>query len=441
MTRQPRYNDSGGSRLLFFSEIILIAACFYAAALIDLDIEPSFYFLYEGGLERVLFATGTILVAMYFHHLYSNLRVRSRVLLLQQLCEVFGIALVAQSLVIYIVPSWILPRWLMIYGALFSLFAIFAWRVFYSAFVLNIVRRHRIVFVGQNQTIRGIAREIASSPGRGYEVLGVVDDDAGDSEIGKWLGPYEAICTLARKLRPDRIVVGMTDRRAHMPVSGLLDLHYEGLCIEEAGQTYEAVNQRFCIREVDACDPVFSRELTPAPNHLSLQRLIDRLTASVFFLFSLPVMGIVAAGLRLTSKDPLLVRSQRVGLNGKHFQLLRFRQTQDLGSIYRRLHLDAIPELINVMRGEMSLVGPRPESPETMDEKARGLAMYEYRLNVPPGMTGWAQVNLAPQEQEEASLLTLEYDLYYIRHMSQTFNAYILLTTFKNRLVWADQEQ
>ncbi len=172
MTRQPRYQNSGGSKLLFFCEIGLIAAAFYGAARIDLDFEPSLFFLYEGGLERLSLVAATILLAMYFHHLYADVRVRSRVLLLQQLCEVFGIALVAQSLVVYLKPDWILPRWLMIYGVLFSLVAIFIWRVVYSQFVLNIIRRHRMVFVGRNQTVRESAHEIASTPGWGYEILG-----------------------------------------------------------------------------------------------------------------------------------------------------------------------------------------------------------------------------------------------------------------------------
>src|ERR1700693_5577298 len=100
MTRQPRYQNSGGSKLLFFCEIALIAGAFYGAARIDLDFEPSLYFLYEGGLERLLLVAATILLAMYFYHLYADVRVRSRVVLLQKLCEVFGIAMVAQSLVV-----------------------------------------------------------------------------------------------------------------------------------------------------------------------------------------------------------------------------------------------------------------------------------------------------------------------------------------------------
>jgi lipopolysaccharide/colanic/teichoic acid biosynthesis glycosyltransferase len=440
---QPRYQNSGGSKLLFLCEILLIAACFYAAAKVDLDVEPSLYFLYEGGLARLIFATATVLLAMYFHHLYTDVRVRSRVLLIQQLCEVFGIALVAQSVVVYAKPDWILPRWLMIYGALFSLLAIFTWRVVYSQFVLNIVRRHRIVFVGRNQTVRDIAREIANTPGWGYEVLGFITDpvesNGVESETGKYLGPYSNLGVVARRLRPDRIVVGLEDRRARMPFNDLLQLHYDGLAIEEACRTYEQVNQKLCTRDLDARDLIFSHDLSPAANALSLQRGLDRFVGGLLFIVSIPLIILVAAGLRLTGKEPILVRSRRVGFAGEHFDLLRFRRSGQLGPLYRRLHLDALPELINVLRGDIALVGPRPESPEDSANRALNLPLYEYRFNVPPGMTGWAQINLTHEEQEKDPRDALEYDLYYIKHMSQALNAYILMTTLKNRLVWGDQ--
>jgi lipopolysaccharide/colanic/teichoic acid biosynthesis glycosyltransferase len=441
MTRQPRYQNSGGSKLLFFCEIALIAGAFYGSARIDLDFEPSLFFLYEGGLERLSLVAATILLAMYFHHLYADVRVRSRVLLLQQLCEVFGIALVAQSLVVYLKPDWILPRWLMIYGVLFSLVAIFIWRVVYSQFVLNIIRRHRIVFVGRNQTVREVAHEMASSPGWGYEILGYMADTAAadsEGETGKYLGPCSGLGSLARKIRPDRIVVGLEDSRNRAPLNDLLQLHYEGLAIEEASRTYESVNQRVCSRDLDATELVFSRDLAPAAKALSVQRAVDRIAAFLLLIVCLPILAIVAVVLRLSSKEPVLQRSRKLGCNRKEFNLLRFRSSANFGGLYRRLHLDALPELFNVLRGEMSLVGPRPESPDTAHASSRENLVYDYRFNVSPGITGWAQINLTVEEQAADPLGTLEYDLYYIKHMSQTLNTYILMTTFKNRLIWGD---
>jgi lipopolysaccharide/colanic/teichoic acid biosynthesis glycosyltransferase len=443
MTGQPRYQNSAGSKLLFFSEVLLLAASFYAAARIDLDIDPSLYFLYEGGLARVIFATATILLAMYFHHLYTDVRVRSRVLLLQQLCEVFGLALVAQSLVAYAIPDWILPRWLMVYAVLFSLLTIFMWRVFYSQFVLNIVRRHRVVFVGRNQTVREIAKEIASAPGWGYETIGFVNDadSTEDSFTGKYLGSYAGLSTLARKLRPDRIVVGPENLSMNLPVHDLLQLHYEGLAIEEASRTYESINQRVCMRDLNEHDLIFSRDFTPAANSIAVQRAIDRFVAFWLLVLCLPTLLVLLAALRIGSWEPALVKRRRTGYNGKPFDLLRFRPSPGFNWLYRRLHVDALPELFNVLRGEISLVGPRPESPEATAEKSSNFPLYDYRFNVPPGITGWAQINLTQEESEAAPLSTLEYDLYYIKHMSQALKTYILMTTFKNRIIWGDQRQ
>jgi lipopolysaccharide/colanic/teichoic acid biosynthesis glycosyltransferase len=440
MIRRPRYQDSGGSRLLLVTEILLMAGAFYASAVIDRAIDPSVYFLYEGGLGRVVFACLTILAGLYFLHLYSEVRVVSRVRLLQQLCEVFGIALVAQSVVIYIRPSWILPRWLMINGAMISLVAMFLWRVFYSEFVLNIVRRQRLLFVGQNATIADIVREIANSPERGYEVVGFIDDCEIDSKVGKWLGPINAVATLARKIRPNRIVVGVEDRAGVALLNDLLDLHYERFAIDEASQTYESVNQRLSMRDFDPIDLIFSKELTPAPNHLSVQKWIDRFVAGFMLTALLPVAVTIAIGLRLRSKAPVLIGIAQVGYHGKVFNQIRFRPPASQRSIYRRLHLDALPELLNVVRGEMALVGPRAANPALEVERKAQMPLWEYRYNVRPGMTGWAQVNLLPWDQERNPALALSYDLYYVKQMSQTFNVYILMTTLKNRVIWSDQE-
>jgi lipopolysaccharide/colanic/teichoic acid biosynthesis glycosyltransferase len=439
MSQPPRFQDHGGGKLLFFSEILIVCAAFYGAAMIDLDVDPTLYFLYEGGAERLAFAAASILIALYFYHLYSNLRVTSRVFFLQQLCGVFGIALIAQSVLGYVNPDWILPRWLMIYGAAISMLTIFAWRLFYSRFVLNIVRRQRIMFVGNNETVRHVAGEMSRSPERGYEILGFVGESAAGQQPGALLGNLDLLGNLVRKTRPDRIVVGLEDRRSNMPTATLLDLRYAGMTIEEASETYETVYRRVCARDINPAELIFSNALTPAANNLWIQRWIDRIGGLLLGILSLPVIALLAIVLRLQSSEPVLVRMPRIGKHGRHFQLLRFRKAAILGSLYQRLHLDAMPELWNVLRGEMSLVGPRPQAPDIAAEKALELPLYDYRHNVQPGMTGWAQINLSGPDQDLDPLTTLEYDLYYIKHMSQSLNAYILLTTFKNRLVWADQ--
>jgi lipopolysaccharide/colanic/teichoic acid biosynthesis glycosyltransferase len=428
MNRAPRHQDLGGAGPLFVTEVLLIFACYYLAAMIDLEADPWIYFAYEGGVERLCFAVATILLGLYFQNLYGQVRVESRVLLLQELCAVFGLALVFQSILAYLMPAWILPRWLMIYGTGLALVAVFSWRLAYSRFVLRIVRRQRIIFVGQNRAVEEIAREIARVPERGYQILGSLDGDP------------EALKETVARARPDRLVVGLDDRRGAMPTAELLQLRYSGLRIEEASTTYEIIYRRVCSGELNPLQLIFSRELSPPPNFLIFQNLIDRFLAFFVLMLSTPLLLIVAAGLWLQRRDEVFVRRAVVGQDGKLFELLRFRKSPGLGSLYERLHLDAMPELINVVRGEMSLVGPRAEDPDTAAAHARTIPLYEYRQNVPPGMTGWAQINLLPSEQRQESILNLEYDLYYIKHISQALKVYILMTTLKNRLIWSDYE-
>lgn len=427
-TGATRPRNLGGAGLLLVSEIVIIFGCFYFAALIDLEADPWIYLAYEGGIERLLFAVATLLLALYFQNLYSQVRVESRVLLLQEICAVFGIALVAQSLLAYLKPDWILPRWLMIYGTALSMLTIFLWRLAYSRFFLKILRRQRIIFVGHNRAIEEIAQEIADVPERGYQILGFATGD-----------PAELRAAIA-KTRPDRVVVGMEDRRQGMPVAELLQMRYAGVHIEEASQTYEAIYRRVCVRELNPLQLLFSRELNPAPNRLMIQSAVDRLLALIILIISAPLISLVALSLWIQSRENVVVRRTCVGLDGKLFDWMRFRQSPGLGSLYQRLHLHAMPGLVNVLRGEMALVGPRPVDPEAAAQCAREIPLYEYRYNVRPGMTGWARINLSPSERRRDPLLTLEYDLYYIKHMSQALNAYILMTTLKNRLVWADQE-
>jgi len=173
--------------------------------------------------------------------------------------------------------------------------------------------------------------------------------------------------------------------------------------------------------------------------------------ALIVFVVALPVMLLVALAVKLTSRGPILFRQQRVGLNGKIFTLLKFRsmiedaeaktgavwaQRNDprvtpIGKYLRKLRLDELPQLINVLRGEMSIVGPRPERPEFVDVLSHIIAFYPQRHSVRPGITGWAQVNYKYGNTTEDTVIKLEYDLYYIKNLSPALDFYIIFQTVK----------
>lgn len=423
---------------LIVSEILIVGACFYLAAFLLIHMDPMAYFLYEGGLAPLLFTVGSILLALYFNNLYSKIRVKSRIYLFQQICQVFGIALVAQSLIGYGRESWVLPRWLMIDGCAFALIAIFCWRVLYNEAVLRSIAPQKLLFVGADSVLQEIAREIGAAPERAYAIAGYVADP---SEPGlEWiggprLGDLASLRKIAADEKPDRIVVGLSERRSRIPVADLLDLRYSGASIEEAGPAYERICRRVCSRAIQPTRLIFRRDLAPHARDLWFQSLYNRLFALVLALMFAPVMLSSALILVLNGGGPILVRHMRVGRKGKRFSLLRFRMGED--SFGHRFHLDALPELFNVLRGDMCMVGPRPERPEFAEILSSRIPFYDYRQGVPPGMTGWAQINLPEEEAAPNAMLTLEYDLYYIKHMSLSLNVYILLHALKSKLISA----
>lgn len=437
MLRVLRHHAPAGVFPLVISEILLICGAFYGAASILYPPDASMYFLYEGGLERALLVVVNILGALYFFDLYSEIAVHSHVRLFQQLCQAFGVALLVQSVIAYTLRDFIVPHLLMLYGSVFTLVGVFLWRSLYSAVLLHAVSYEKILFVGCNATVRDIAQEVENDPSSGYQVLGYLDDNAsgtvGDADTPV-LGPLPSLRKVVADRKPDRIVVGLPERRDHMPVQDLLELRFAGCRIEEASVTYESVYKRICSRDLSPARVVFLRELTPPANSLWFSQALSRLQAALLLILLAPILLVLACALRIGSRSPVLVRLPRVGKSDRIFHLLRFRDSRFLGGLNRRLRLAALPGLFNVLKGHMALVGPRPASPERASRLAVELPLYEYRHNVRPGMTGWAQINSAPGAGDGA-VRELEYDLYYIKHMSQALNLYILLNTFKNRVL------
>jgi exopolysaccharide biosynthesis polyprenyl glycosylphosphotransferase len=184
---------------------------------------------------------------------------------------------------------------------------------------------------------------------------------------------------------------------------------------------------------------------------MRLQTVYSFIIALVGFIVASPVMVLVALAVRFTSTGPVLFRQKRVGLNGKLFTLYKFRSMRadaeagtgavwakrndprvtSIGGILRRTRLDELPQLFNVLRGDMSIVGPRPERPEFVSVLSEQIPFYRQRHAVKPGVTGWAQINYKYGDTIEDTVMKLEYDLYYIKNLSPSLDAYIVFHTVK----------
>jgi len=422
MIRVIRRHASTGVLPLLISEIVIYFACFYAAAEVLYPPSGWFYLAYDGGITLAAMAVTTIIVAMYFFDLYAEVQVYSRVLLIQQLCQSLGIAIIAQTVAMYALRDWTVPHMMMLMACAFALVAIVLWRLLYSAVLTRIVGKDRLLFLGRSPTAEAVAAAVENDPKMGFQVIGFLDDNA------------KGLRAMVAEYKPRLLVVGMPERRASMPVADLVALRFGGLQIEEACQTFESVCQRVSLADLSPRQLLFSRALVPRPNSVRLSKVTGTAVAVLLLIALWPLMLAIAVILRISSGKPAIIRLARAGKDGRPFTMLRFRREGGLLRVFKRFHLDALPELLNVVRGEMTMVGPQAEDPERARQLARELPFYEYRQSVLPGVTGWAQINVNRKDVENKRL-ALEFDLYYIKHLSQALNLYIVIHSLKNRIL------
>jgi exopolysaccharide biosynthesis polyprenyl glycosylphosphotransferase len=442
---------------LVLSEIVLIFSCYVVAAYWTLDFSTDIFLIDDGGWWHIALVVGLVVLGLHFHDLYDNYRIRSRVLLIQQFCLVLGVAFLVQAVLSYGRWDVILPKWMMVYGSLMVLVFVPAWRIVFTGAIWKALGAQRLLFLGSSPVVREIMTKLAERPELGLAPIGYMDEPgaAGQLDGVPRLGAITELESVIAQQHPDRIVVGMIERRSALPVQELLGLRFSGVHIEDAANTYETVFGRVSTRELRPSQLIFSAELGPQPGMVTMQSVYSWVIGVLAAAAALPVMLIVALLVKLSSPGPVLFRQRRAGINGEPFTLYKFRsmyrdaeartgavwavkddpRITPVGRWLRRLRLDELPQLFNVIRGEMSIVGPRPERPEFVRVLQEKIPYYRQRLCVKPGVTGWAQINHKYGDTVEDAVTKLEYDLYYIKNLAPSLDAYIVFSTLKTVLL------
>lgn len=443
---------------LLISEALLTIAAYVFAAYAVLQVDPSAYLLYDGGLLSILSVAASILVALYLQDLYSDIYIKSSIALMQQLCLAAGSALLIQGLVSYLDHTLRMPLRVMLLGSVLMLTTLFLWRLFFGTVAVRLVGRDRLLLVGSSPLLGDIARHAELHPEQGVRVAGYLDDshEVG-SELtgGKMIGRIETLREVVNATNPSRIVVGMFERRNRVPVSVLLELRFAGHLIEEASSCYERICGRVSVKELRPSQLIYSGELGPRRKTVRYQAIWNTIMAAIGIVVAFPLMLLTAVAVRFSSPGPALYRQTRVGLGGRPFTIYKFRSmrtdaetgtgavwaTKDdprvtpVGRVIRKIRFDELPQLFNVLRGEMSIVGPRPERPEFVKTLSEQIPYYRQRHCVRPGITGWAQINYKYGDTLEDTITKLEYDLYYIKNMSFSMDFYIIFHTIKAMLL------
>ena len=421
---------------LLVPEALLIFSCYILAAYWSGGADPSVFLWYDDGLLQIALVVAGLLAGLQLNKLYAQVGVRSKILLLQQLCLTFGVTFLLESLLSYLhISDLVLPPMIMVAGSGLALLALLFWRMFYSAMFGKGFGAKRVLFYGTNAAVVEASRSLAAHPELGFSIVGYIDDGrpAGTPLNGAAvLGSTADLERVVSEVLPDRIVVGVAERRSGLPFRKLLDLQFRGIEIQQVGELYELACERVCVTELLPSQLIFSGELGARRGAIALQAIYSNILALAGLLLLAVLLPPVALAIVLTSRGPVMESHQRLGLNMVPFMLYRFRCHRADGRLtlpgrwLRRLHLDALPQLLNVIRGEMALVGPRPHRPEFIPVLMEQMPYYGLRHAVRPGIMGWSQLNCDYGRMRDAREV-LEYDLYYIKHVSPALDAHIIL--------------
>ncbi len=249
----------------------------------------------------------------------------------------------------------------------------------------------------------------------------------------------------------DRIVVAMGERRGQLPTDKLLHLSLAGhVTIEEGATFYERVTGRVSLNMIRPSWLIFTGRGRQAKLAAVTRSAVHRFVALIGALFSLPIVVLTAILIKLDSRGPVFYKQERVGKNGHNFILAKFRsmrvgaeddgpvwatkgddRTTRVGRVIRKIRIDEIPQFWNILRGEMSFVGPRPERPHFVAQLAQEIPYYEQRHLIAPGLTGWAQIKYPYGASIEDARQKLQYDLFYIKNHSLVLDAIIMFETIK----------
>jgi sugar transferase (PEP-CTERM system associated) len=333
------------------------------------------------------------------------------------------------------------------------------WHALLRLYFRHFTRRAQVLIVGTGRLARALAREILQRPEQGFAVCGFLDDDPsllGVSIVNpKVIGLNMDLKRIVAEQPIKKIVVELQDRRGRLPIGELLELKAKGVSIEEATSLYERLTGKIAVENLKASWMVFSDGFVVSRGMALLTQCMSFFVSLLLSILFVPALPLIALLIKLDSRGPVFFGQERVGQQGKVFTLWKFRSMREdaerftgpvwaksadnrvtrVGKYLRRSRLDELPQLFNILKGDMNLVGPRPERPHFVRELSEIIPFYHLRHAVKPGVTGWAQINYRYGNSVDDSIEKLQYDLFYIKNMSVLLDAFVILDTVKTVLV------
>ncbi len=312
--------------------------------------------------------------------------------------------------------------------------------------------KKRVLILGSGQMATDLCRVLLAKRTSFVEVVGFLDRSAnGNGQYPgrlRIIGTYDRLFEIVERYQVQTVAVCVEDRRSSLPVQTLLDFKAMGIEVVDGHHLYEEESGRLSIDLLRPSALIFSTGFRRRALVMTIKRFIDILASVTGLLVLAPLFSLVGLLIKLDSPGPVFYRQMRVGLRGQPYMIWKFRsmlkdaekngprwaeagdpRISRVGRWLRKLRIDELPQLINVLKGEMSLVGPRPERPVFVQELRTAIPYYDIRHTVRPGITGWAQTQFRYGASAEDAHVKLQYDLYYVKNMSLALDFRILIDT------------
>jgi sugar transferase (PEP-CTERM system associated) len=442
---------------LIVCETALIVLAVIAGAYLRLGDRAWELLVFEDGLVKAFLIAVVTQVCLYYADLYNLRLLSDRRELFIRILNALASASLVLAVIYYWLPDLVIGRGVFVIAAMFVITFVIGWRVAFEWASRRVRPSERLLLVGTNVGAIELARELHERRhDLGVEIVGFIDPDparVGAAVINPGvIGAIEDIPSIVRARNVDRVVVSLADARGKLPMDKLLELRLDGVNFDHLATLYEEYTGKIAVENLRPSWFIFSEGFHKTRLSTAIKRLLDIGIGTAGLILAFPLMALVALAVKLTSPGPVFYHQRRVGLHGRLFTIHKFRSMQrdaeaatgavwaskegdsrvtPIGRLLRRTRLDELPQLWNVIKGDMSFVGPRPERPEFVGDLTREIPFYGQRHIVRPGITGWAQVCYTYGATAEDALQKLQYDLFYIKHLSIALDIFIILSTIK----------
>ena len=442
------------------------AVCFFVeGGIILVSVLASFLILHKSGYEATISLQDAvvrgIVVAffcqscMYLLDMYDLKNSQTWGELFFSLLFAVGFVCIGIGLVTYAVPEFGVEGTMYYLTVLLVAVFLLFWRIAFDVYLTRLAPRENILVMGTGETARMVGEEILKRERLGFRLVGFAGDtqanDVRTGGTGKIVGDDSQVADLVRENKVRKLVVALSERRGGYPVASLLDLRVRGCTVVEWPSFFEKISGRIAIDNLSPSYFIFQEGFSKSRLLLFSRRVVSLLASLLLLIPISPILLVAAILIKIDSPGPVFYRQERMGKGGKIFRIIKFRSMRQdaegeggprwatendpritrLGRILRISRLDEVPQVINVLKGDLNLVGPRPERPAFVELLEKAIPYYSIRHTVRPGLTGWAQVEFAYCGTIEESKEKLQYDLFYIKNMSIKLDLLVLFKTVK----------